>query len=92
MVGSTSSGFSDLVLASKRIEKMIKMGKIHNSASTSCMVKKHFVAYGKKREGETNVTAVIRDRTPTYHVPYQQVSIVAPFKQSQQQDFTIIVQ
>ncbi|XP_050896412.1 uncharacterized protein LOC127103178 [Lathyrus oleraceus] len=35
MVGSTSSGFSDLVLAGERIENMIKMGKIQNSASTS---------------------------------------------------------
>ena len=28
MVGSTSSGFSDLVLADERIENMTKMGKI----------------------------------------------------------------
>lgn len=32
-VGSTSSGFSDLVLAGERIENMIKMGKILNVAT-----------------------------------------------------------
>lgn len=35
MVGSTSSGFFDLVLADERIENMIKMGKFQKSASTS---------------------------------------------------------
>lgn len=34
---------------------MIKLGKIQNSASTSDVVKKPFVAYGKKRKRETNV-------------------------------------
>lgn len=46
MVGSTSYGFSDLVLAGERIENMIKMGKILNAANTSGVAKKPFVAYG----------------------------------------------
>ena len=77
MVGSTSSGFSDLVLAGERIENMIKMGKIKNYASTSSASKKPFVTYGKKREGDTSSTAVIKTRSPTY----QQVSTVAPVQQ-----------
>ncbi|XP_050908581.1 uncharacterized protein LOC127122258 [Lathyrus oleraceus] len=74
MVGSTSSCFSDLVLAGKRIKNMIKMGKIQNSTSASSAVKKPFVPYGKNREGETSVTTIIRTKNPTY----QQVAIVAP--------------
>lgn len=59
MGGSTSAGFSDLVLDGGRIENMIKMGKIQNFASTSGVVKKPFVAYDNKREGETNATILI---------------------------------
>lgn len=91
MVESTSSGFSDLVLAGERIENMIKMGKIHNSASTSCVVKKPLVAYGKKREVETNETVVVRIRIPTYRASYQQVVVVAPVQQ-QQEPFIILIQ
>ncbi|XP_050875022.1 uncharacterized protein LOC127078624 [Lathyrus oleraceus] len=88
MVGSTSSGFSDLVLADERIENMIKMGKIQNSASTSSASKKPFVPYGKKREGETNAASIIRTRNPTY----PQVAAIAPVQPSQQQPFAIPVQ
>lgn len=48
-IESTSLGFSELVLAGERIENMIKMRKIQNSTSTSDMVKKPYVTYGKKR-------------------------------------------
>lgn len=70
MVGSTTSVFSDLVIADKRIENMIKMVKIQNISSTSSVVKKPYVAYGKKREGETNATDVVRGRAPIYCEPY----------------------
>lgn len=49
MVGSTSLRFSYLVLADERIKNMIKLGKIQNTASTSDVPKKLYVAYGKKR-------------------------------------------
>ncbi|XP_050889757.1 uncharacterized protein LOC127095055 [Lathyrus oleraceus] len=88
MVGSTSSGFSDLVLAGERIENMIKMGKIQNSDNTSNASKKPFVPYGKKREGETNATSIIRTRNASY----PQVAVIAPVQPSQQQPFTILVQ
>ncbi|XP_050890482.1 uncharacterized protein LOC127095901 [Lathyrus oleraceus] len=83
IVGSTSSGFSNLVLAGERIENMIKMGKIQNSTSTSGVVNKPFVAYGKKREGKTNATTIVRGRASTYRAPYQQVAAVAPVQQQQ---------
>lgn len=87
MVGSTCSGFSDIVLVSERIENMIKMRKIHNTASTSGVVKKPYIAYGKKREGEANETVVVRGRSPTYYAPYQTVVDVAPIQN--QQPYTI---
>lgn len=71
MVGSTSSGFLDLVLVDERIENMIKMEKIQSTFSTSGVVKKPYVAFGKKREGETNEVAVVRGRVLTYREPYQ---------------------
>lgn len=85
MVWSTSSSFYELVLEGERIENMINMGKIQNSASTSSVVKKHFVAYGKKREGETSATTIVRGRAPTYHASYQQVAAVAPVQPIHQQ-------
>lgn len=83
MVGSTSSSFSDLVLAGERIKNMIKIGRIQNAASTSSVVKKPYVAYGKKREGEANETVVVRGKVPTYRVPYQQVVVMAPVQNQQ---------
>ncbi|XP_050889788.1 uncharacterized protein LOC127095092 [Lathyrus oleraceus] len=88
MVGRTSSGFSDLVIAGERIENMIKMGKIQNSTSTSSASKKPFVPYNKKREGETNATSIIRTRNASY----PQVTATVPVQPSQQQPFTILVQ
>lgn len=70
IVGSTSLGFSDLVLVIKRIKNMIKMDKIQNVASTSGMVKKPYAAYGKKRKGEVNEILVVRGRALEYRVPY----------------------
>lgn len=83
MMGSTSSDFSDLVLAGERIENMIKMGKIQNPTCMSGLTKKSFIPYGKKREGETNAVVVIQTMTPTYQVLYQQVATVAPIQQVQ---------
>lgn len=89
MVGSTSSGFYDLFLAGERVENMIRMGKIQNNASTSGVANKPFIAYGKKREGDTNATAVFRGRAPIYRASYEQVSVVAPIQNHQ--PFTIQV-
>lgn len=77
MVGRTSSCFFYLVFVDERIENMIKMRKIQNAASTSGLMKKPYMAYGKKREGETNATTVVRGRVSTYCSLYQQVAVVA---------------
>lgn len=68
---------------------MINMGKIHNAVSTSGLVNRPYIAYGKKREGEANETTVLRGRGMTYHSPYQQVSDVAPIQN--QQPYAILV-
>lgn len=57
MVGSTSTGFSELVMARERIDAGLKMGKIQlanagNYASGAS--KKSFSRYPKKKEGESN--------------------------------------
>lgn len=89
MVGGTSSGFSYLVLADERIENMVKMGKIQSVVSSSGVVKKPYVAFGKKREGETNEAAVVRGMAPIYCAPYQQVVTVSPVQN--QQPYTISI-
>lgn len=85
MVGSTSLGFYDLVLVGEMIENVIKTRKIQNAASASGVVKKPYVAYGKKKEGEANEIIIIREKALTYHAPYQQVAAVS----QNQQPFTI---
>lgn len=83
MVGRTSLCFLDLVLVGERIENMIKMGNIQNAASTSSVVKKPYVGFGKKTEEDTNKVVVMRGRAPVYRAPYQQVAIVSPIKNQQ---------
>lgn len=77
MVGSTSIGFSDMVVAGERIESGLKSGKIPSVVGTSSGVKKSYVGFAKK-EGETNITPVARMRRKAHRVPYQQVAAVAP--------------
>lgn len=61
MVGSTSVGFSELVMAGERIEAGLKMGKIQDTSSTnsssssSGAFKKPFGGNVKKNECETSV-------------------------------------
>ena len=58
MVGSVSSGFSDLVTIGERIEACIKSGKIQGaSSSTPYNRKRHVPNFSKKKEGEINVVA-----------------------------------
>ena len=71
MVGSTSAGFSDLVMAGERIEAGSKMGKIQStssSSSSSGAIKKPFGGYVKKKEGEASAVYVQRSR-PQYPQP-----------------------
>ncbi|XP_050889760.1 uncharacterized protein LOC127095058 [Lathyrus oleraceus] len=78
MVGSTSIGFSDMVVAEERIESGLKSGKIPNAVGPSNGAKKPYVDFAKKKEGETNNTSVARGRGRAHRVPYQQVAAVTP--------------
>lgn len=68
MVGTTTTGFSDLVMAGERIEAGLKLGKIQSSSpssSSGTTVKKPFGGYVKKKEGETS--AIYRSRPQFSH-------------------------
>lgn len=57
MVGSTSIGFSELVMSGGRIEVGLKMGKIQSSNAGSFAYgkgKKLFNGYHKKKEAESS--------------------------------------
>src|SRR4051812_37560486 len=60
MVGSISSGFSDLVVIGERIEDGIKNGKIQGAPSSSYHTKK---SYDGKKESNT-VGAIMGNQTP----------------------------
>ena len=57
MIGATSAGFAELVMAGERIEVGMKMGKIQVSVSrgSSSGSKRPFNAYPKMKEGEVSV-------------------------------------
>ena len=58
MVGSISSGFSDLVTIGERIEVEIKSEKIPGGPSnTPYNTKRHAPNFPKRKEGEINVVA-----------------------------------
>lgn len=57
MVGSTSTGFPEFVMAGERIEASFKKGKIelaNDGNSASGAGKKSFNGYPKKKEGESS--------------------------------------
>lgn len=66
MIGSTSAGFSNLVIAGERIENCLKSGKIRSVAGSSNGEKKPYAGFAKKKEGETNNTSVASRRGRTY--------------------------
>lgn len=65
MVGNTSTGFSELVMAGERIEAGLKM-RIIQSANTgsfsSGVGKKLFNGYPKKKKGESSIVCAMRGK------------------------------
>lgn len=78
MVGSTSVGFYDMVVAGERIESGLKSGKIPSAVGPYNRAKKPYVGFSKKKEGDTNNTPVASGRGRAHRAPYQQVAVVAP--------------
>src|SRR4051812_34395896 len=64
MVGSVSSGFSDLVVIGERIENGIKNGKIQGASSSSYQSKRPTPTFAKKKEWETNAVVHQEPRPP----------------------------
>lgn len=76
LVGSTSAGFSDLVVAGETIESGVKAEKIPNPANAANGVKKSYSGFPKKKEGETN--AALTSKGKAYRTTYYQVAEVTP--------------
>ncbi|XP_058784702.1 uncharacterized protein LOC131659544 [Vicia villosa] len=71
MVGSVSSGFSNLVVIGERIENGIKNGKIQGASSGSYHAKRPTPTFAKKKEGETNAVVHQESRPPMSFPPQQ---------------------
>lgn len=71
LIGSTSIGFSYLVVARERIENCLKSGKVQSVTGPSNWTKKPYIGFTKKKEGETNNTSVARGKGRAYRAPYQ---------------------
>jgi hypothetical protein len=59
VIGSASSGFSDLVIIGEMVELGLKNGKISNAQNGQAVAKKFPTSFPKKKEGEAN--AVMMD-------------------------------
>ncbi|KAK2435524.1 hypothetical protein QL285_020577 [Trifolium repens] len=70
MIGSVSSGFSDLVRIGERIESGVKTGKIQASASAQNNTKRPTNNFPRKKEGNTNSVAHHQSVMPVQYVPY----------------------
>lgn len=78
LVGNTSAGFSDLVVAGERIESGVKAGKIPSPPNAANGVKKPYSGFPKKKEGEINVASTSKGKGKAYRTLYYQVTEVTP--------------
>ena len=75
MIGSVSTGFSDLVKIGERIENGLKNGKIQITSGGQDAAKRHPGGFQKKKEGETNAVMSGKggsSQAPSVQVPYRQ--------------------
>ncbi|XP_050890644.1 uncharacterized protein LOC127096065 [Lathyrus oleraceus] len=74
MVGSTSTGFSELVMAGERIEVGLKMGKIQsaNAGSSASGVGKNLFSGYPKKKGESSAAYAQRSRERQPYQPQHQ--------------------
>ena len=78
LLGSSSSSFSDLVVAGEQIENCLKNGKNQDVVIVSNRAKKLYFVFTKKKEGGTNASTIAKEEPETYQVPYYQVVEIAP--------------
>lgn len=70
MVGSSSSGFSDMVITGERIENCLKIGKIQYTIIMANGAKKSHSRFPKKKKGEINASTTSKREAGAYQVPY----------------------
>lgn len=76
MIGSTTLGFSNLVIAGEQIENGLKIGKIQDTITVVSGAKKSHSGFPKKKEGETN--AIAKGGAGVYQIPYYLMAAVTP--------------
>ncbi|KAK2442930.1 hypothetical protein QL285_014077 [Trifolium repens] len=81
MVGSVSSGFSDLVKIGERIENGIKNGKIQATNANQNSAKKSASSFPEKKEEEANYVTSKKGSTIPTQIPYCQYPYVAATSQ-----------
>lgn len=76
LIGSTSAGFSDLMVSCERIESCLKIVKIQDTTGVVNGAKKSQSEFQKKKEGGTNVATTTKGKAETYQMPYYQVAAI----------------
>lgn len=78
LIGSTTSGFSNLVIVGERIENGVKIDKIQDITTTTSGAKKSYSGFPKRKEGEANAAMIAKREVGAYQMPYYPVAVVAP--------------
>jgi hypothetical protein len=75
MIGSISSGFTDMVIIGKRVEEGLKNGKIASASNNQTGAKNPFNNNYKKKEGEANVVVIGSSQASSAQMPHYQYPI-----------------
>ncbi|KAK2389663.1 hypothetical protein QL285_063239 [Trifolium repens] len=84
MIGSVSSGFSDLVRIGERIESGLKNGKIQATTGSQGNTVKPTSSFEKKKDDEANAAPSQNGPASPIQIPYMQYPYVAVVQQTQQ--------
>ncbi|KAK2422365.1 hypothetical protein QL285_032905 [Trifolium repens] len=83
MIGSVSSGFSDLVRIGEKIESGLKNGKIQATIGSQGNTVKPTSSFVKKKEDEANAVTSKRGLTVSTQIPYLQYPYAAAVQHQQ---------
>ncbi|KAK2396599.1 hypothetical protein QL285_058245 [Trifolium repens] len=88
MIGSVSSGFSDLVRIGERIESGLKNGKIQATIGSQGNTVKPTSSFVKKKEDEANAVTSKRGLTVSTQISYLQYPYLAAAQHQQPQGYS----
>ncbi|KAK2437900.1 hypothetical protein QL285_022735 [Trifolium repens] len=88
MIGSVSSGFSDLVRIGERIESGLKNGKIQATIGSQGNTVKPTSSFVKKKEYEANAVTSKRGLAVSTQIPYLQYPYAAAAQHQQPQGYS----